>query len=358
MDAGVTATWFDSVEQAERRLPDGAHFCTCAAWARGWQRVRTERVEQFRHLLLESGAVREHVPYYLVDGSPMWSGYEDDAGVPPVWRGPVVYSSTVYGEYGGAGGGTPEHLARAVDLGLAQTSRWGAGALVFTNLTTEMVRRWLRVRPEGVPVQLDRAHTASLRGGEQAFLRGIRSKVRREFIRQWQRAGEAGLRLRVLPGREMLPELDAFTDLASAAAQRHGYNPYGIDIFHHLVDVPGARLLVADLDGHMAGAFYCFRYGDRFYLATGGLDYDRVRELNTYAFLMYESMRHGIATGADVLDPGRGNFRYKERHGFTGTDLWALTYLTESDPVTTAALERMGKGIDEFIARKSRPHAG
>jgi hypothetical protein len=355
---GVTARWLRSAHSAPAEIFDGRYFSTTVAWVRAWEEVRTERVLDHRHLALEGGPIAELVPYFLIDHSPQWLSFEDDSGVHGVWTGPVAYSSTLYGEYGGAGGSCPEYIARAVDLGLEQAGRWGAEALVFANLTPAEVPSWSAVRPAGFPVLLDRAYAAPLGGSEDAFLSAMRGKVRRELVRQWRRAGDAGVRLRVLPGREMLPRLDEFTELAGAASSKHGVNIYGVEMFRNLVSVPGAVLLVAEYRGRMAGAFYCFLHRGRFSMSSGGLDYGVLRELNTYGFLMYESLRYAASHGADVVDPGRGNFAYKERHGFRGTDLWSLVFLTEPRPGLVAKLARMSIGVSEHMVRNGRADDG
>lgn len=355
MSGLVTARWVPSAASVPAAVFDGRYFCTSVAWTRAWESVRTERVLASRHLALEGAGAAELVPYYLVGHSPLWRSYENDAGLPPVWTRPVVYSGTLYGARGGAGGGSRAHLARAVDLGLEQAARWDAEALVFANLTGDEVGAWSAVRPDGVPVLLDRAYAARVGGSEAAFLAALPGKARREFVRQWRRASDAGVRLRVLSGEEMLPRLEEFTALAIEAAEKHGLNLYGADMFRNLVQVPGAVLLVAEHEGTMAGAFYCFLYRGRFSMVTGGIDYARLRELNTYAFLVYESLRHAVAHDAGIIDPGRGNFAYKRRHGFRGTDLWALVYPVGSRPDLADTLGRMSKNIRELIALTAGP---
>lgn len=346
----VRSRWVGSAASVPAGAFDGRYFCTTVAWTQAWEGVRTERVREFRHLALEGGPVPELVPYYLVDHSPVWRGYEETAGVPPIWSGPVVYSSTVYGVHGGAGGSSAAYRARAVDMGLEQAERWGAEALVFSNLDGDEVDAWSAVRPSGSAVLLDRAYEARVGGSESAFLRRMRPKVRRELVRQWRRAMDSGVRLRALTGTQMPPHLDEFTRLAIDSSEKHTDNIYGPEMFRNLTSVPGAVLLAAEHQGRMVGAFYCFLYRRQFSLVIAGLDYEKLRELNTYAFLMYESLRYAVANDAEIINAGRCNYAYKERHGFQGTDVWALVYLTGSRPEIADALERMNKGMHEYIA--------
>jgi len=349
----VTSRWVESAVQVSAESFDGEYFCTTVAWTRAWENIRSEHVTAARHLALEGGPVSELVPYFLVDHSPLWSVYEETAGVSPIWTGPVVYSSTIYGEHGGIGGSSPEYRALAVDLGLEQTARWGAEALVFTNLTPADLEAWSDVRPAGVPVILDKKYAAPVGGSHEAFLSRMRGKTRREFVRQWRRAVDSGVRLRIAHGAEVMRYVDEFTALAVDAAEKHGDNLYGVDQVSSVIDVPGTVLLVAEHDGRMVGAFYGFLYRGRLALVIAGIDFDRLTELNIYGFLMYESLSYAVAQGAEVLDVGRCNFQYKERHGFRGTQLWGLAYFPEDRPDLRAALELMDKGMQEYIARKS-----
>lgn len=349
----VTSRWVESATQVPEEPFDGKYFCTTVAWTRAWENIRSEPVRAARHLALEGGPVSELVPYFLVDHSPLWSVYEETAGVEPIWTGPVVYSSTIYGEHGGIGGSSPEYRALAVDLGLEQTARWGAEALVFTNLTPAEVEAWSEVRPAGVPVIVDKKYEAPLGGSEEAFLARMRGKTRREFVRQWRRAVDSGVRLRIAHGAEVMRYADEFTALAVDAAEKHGDNLYGADQVSCVIDVPGAVLLVAEHEGRMVGAFYGFLYRGRLAMVIAGIDFDRLTELNIYGFLMYETLRYAVAQGAEIFDVGRCNFQYKERHGFRGTELWGLAYFPEERPDLRMGLELMDKGMQEYIARKS-----
>ncbi|MEV0899222.1 GNAT family N-acetyltransferase [Actinoplanes sp. NPDC049802] len=353
MSDTVRSRWADSAAAVPAGTFDGRHFCTTVGWARAWEGVYTERIRAFRHLILEGGAESELVPFYLVDHSPIWRDYEDVAGVPGVFSGPVVFSSTVYGVHGGAGGSSAAYRACTVDLGLEQAERWGAEALVLANLTGDELEAWTAVRPSGQAVLLDQAYEAPVGGSEAAFLGRMTSKVRRELGRQWRRAAESGVQIKILTGIEMTPALDEFTALAIESSEKHTDNIYGPEMFRNLAAAPGAVLLVAEHEGRMVGAFYCFLYRGELSLVIAGLNNDRLHELNTYAFLVYESVRYAVAHEAAVINVGRCNYAWKERHAFRGCDVWALVYLVGSRPDTAEALERMNKGIHEYLAQNS-----
>jgi hypothetical protein len=338
----VQAHWYDRIADfpASPFPPISAeHISLTPAWAGAWEKVRTEKVRAFRHLHLSSPDRAELVSFYLVDHSPFWTENEQVVGVDPVWPGPVVYAPSPYAEYGGAGAGSPEFIGHAVDGGLRLAREWGAVALVFANLTPAVLTRWQAARPPTATVLFDVAYSAPVGGSLDAFLAAMPSRhVRKEFRRQWRRGRDAGLKVRVLPGTEMVPVLADFTALTVETSASHGYNMYGQDLFHAVAEIPGAVMLAAEHDDTLVGGFLCFRFRNRMYTWTAGLDYQRLRELNTYGSLLYEAVSYAAETGARVIDIGRSNHGYKRRMGFTGEDLYVCAYLTRPDPELELAL--------------------
>lgn len=282
-------------------------------------------------------------PFYLIDGSPAWAAFEAEAGVGDIWAGrPVVYAPSPYATYGLDVASRAE-IRTVVAHGLAWARETGAVAVVFPGLRHP--RAWAEVE-SGIAVRTTGSHQAPVRGSVAAFQASIGSgRARKEFGRQWRRASEAGLRLAVLNGDEMTPLLPAFTRLAGAAAARHGVALYGLDVFRAVARVPGAMLLAAEHGRELAGAFLCLRHGSTLYLWAAGLDYTTLPELHTYRWLFAESIAHAAATGATVVDAGRGNYLVKRRLGFTQVPLYSVCYLTSPDPGLAASLAEMGRRI-------------
>ncbi len=339
----MAARWF-SVDQ----VPDwpAPHPFGSRAWALEWQHVRTEPVRAAR--VLHAGRVM--APFYLIDGSPAWTAFEAEAGVGDVWSGrPVVYGPSPYATYG-LDLTSPAEITTFVQHGLAWAREAGAVAAVFPGLRHPRV--WTEVAG-GIAVRTTGSHEGPVRGSVAAFQASIGSgRARKEFGRQWRRANEAGLRLAVLHGDEMTPILPAFTRLAGAAAARHGVALYGLDVFRAVAKVPGAVLLAAEHGRDLAGGFLCLRHGCRLYLWAAGLDYAMLPELHTYSWLMTESVAHAAATGAAVVDAGRGNYLVKRRLGFTQVPLYSVCHLTSPDPGRAEALADMGRLIE---ARSAAP---
>jgi len=333
----VTATWLFS---AAELLPvnEAWHVTTSPAWAAAWARVRTEVIRSTRILHLRDGHRSDAVWCYLVEKSPYWTRHEREAGVGPVWPGPVLYAGcSCYALYGGAGGASDSMVAAAVDHGLDLARRWQACALVFPNLPPALFHRWHTVRPPSEAVLLDYAYS----GGVDDFLAAIPAGVRSELGRQRRRASDAGLRVRAVSGSHLRWVVDDFTRLATATAERHGYNFLGRDIIEATRTVPGAVLLAAEHEGELVGGILCFRYGTHLYSWLTGVDYRRLRTLNTYAALLGARVEYAEETGATVLHAGRGNHADHRRLGLTGVPLQACVYLTRPDPDLQARLSNL-----------------
>jgi len=308
------------------------------AWMLAWRQVRTEPVHEARFLRAEPVTA----PFYLVTDSPAWSAFEAEAGMDRVWPGRVIFCPSPYATYG-LHVTSPEQIRAIVAHGLAWAREAGAVAAVFPGLRDPGT--WLDAAG-GIAVRTTGSHEAPVRGSVDAFQGAIHSqKGRREFGRQWRRGTDAGLRLAVRHGAEMLPVLPVFTKLARAAAERHGVALYDMDVFRAVAQVPGAVLLAAEHGRDVAGAFLALRHDHALYLWAAGLDYNSMHDLHTYSWLFTESVKYAAANGLIMIDAGRGNYLVKRRMGFTQVPLYALCYLSSPDPALAAALTEMSRRI-------------
>lgn len=228
----------------------------------------------------------------------------------------MVFAGTSYGEYGGAGSAGAGTIRYAVSAGVGLVREWGAQALVVPGLTTDLAHRWTAAARPDAELFFDLAHVAPVHGSLDGFLDTVPSaKHAREMRRQRRRGLEQGLRFGRLHGRDMLPLLPRFTDLAEAAAVKNGGSLYGADIFTAVAGIPGAVLLAAEHDGDHVGGFLCFHYRDCLYLWAAGIDYTRLRTLHTYTGLVLASQQAG---------------RGRERAGIGSAVEWARAGLDEA----------------------------
>jgi len=342
------SSWHDRLPSATGSVP---HVFDSEAWLSAWERSDAERLLSRRYLQLDSPHPGGPVtPFYLVADSPMWHAYETDAGVDPVWSSPVVTTPSLYSFYG-FNAATTEQAGLIVDRGLDQARQWGAAALVIGNLEPEVATEWAALRTPTAAMMLDKTYRADLSGGLEGHLAAMSGNARRGFARGWRRSVRRGVTLSILEGAAMVPRLGEMAALARDTSLRHGPSLYTLETFTQLSRVPGAALLVAEHDGEMVGAFLGFVHGESIYMWACGYDYARRAELGTYSFLLYESIGYAVRKGCRCIEVGRGNFKFKERHGFTPVELWSLIYLLPGadHDALRARLLLIERGLRAFI---------
>ncbi|MFG3156740.1 GNAT family N-acetyltransferase [Streptomyces sp. NPDC048219] len=350
----VKSSWHSSVAAlpAVHRAATPFHS---REWAAAWQMVRTELVRGRHHLFLQDGTRQHRMSFYQVSDSPLWRAMEGDAGVTrPTFEADVLYGPSIYGEYGGLPGAPVPVLAETVDRGRHLARELGTEALVIANIPPAERSLWREARTPDAEVVLSWAHRARVGSSVEEFIANFpsSSEAGREFRRQHQRGTDAGITLKVARGTELLPYLPQFTAQARATSERHGPALYGADMLTPLTRVPGAVGLLAEhADGTLAGGFFAFRYGSALYLWAPAIHQARESDLHTYGWLMYESVQYAIATGASVLDAGRGNYAYKARLGMLPVALTSAVYLTRPNPHLISRLGALHTGLNQHVLR-------
>ncbi|MER5985641.1 GNAT family N-acetyltransferase [Streptomyces sp. NPDC001787] len=349
----LNSSWHSSVASlpAERRAATPFHS---REWAAAWQTVRTELVRGRHHLFIQDGPRQHRMSFYQVSNSPLWRAMEGQAGAArPTFEADVLYGPSIYGEYGGLPGATVSVLTETVDRSRALAHDLGTEAVVIANIPPAERTLWREARPPDAEVVLYWAHRAQVGASVDEFIANFpSSRTGREFRRQHRRGNEAGLTLRIAKGADLLPRLGEFTAQARATNERHSPALYGADMLAPLTRVPGAVALLAEYsDGTLAGGFFCFRYGSALYLWTAAIDQTRETDLHTYGWLMYESVRFAAATGASVLDAGRGNYAYKASLGMLPVALTSAVYLTRPNPHLVSRLGALHTGLNQHVLR-------
>ncbi|MGW0538315.1 GNAT family N-acetyltransferase [Streptomyces sp. NPDC003032] len=349
----VNSSWHSSVAAlpAERRPATPFHS---REWAAVWQSVRTEQVRGRHHLFLQDGPRQHRMSFYQVADSPLWRAMEGDAGVTrPTFDAEVLYSPSIYGEYGGLPGATVPVLAEAVDRGRALARELATEALVIANIPPAERTLWREASTPDAEVVLAWAHRARVGASVEEFIANFPfEQTGREFCEQHRQGTDAGLILKIARGSELLAHLPEFTAQARSTSELHGPALYGSDMFTPLTRVPGAVALLAEHhDGALAGGFFCFRYGSALYVWATAIDRSGKDALHTYDWLMYESVKYAAATGAHVLDTGRGNYAYKARLGMLPVALTSAVYLARPNPHPVSRLGALHTGLNQHVLR-------
>lgn len=327
-------TWYDSPQ-----------------WQAAWAQTTVEHRRHSEQFQVSLGGQPQTLSHYVVTGSPFWSGYETDAGVPPVFDGPIVTLPSLYSVFG------PSHLAisesavsEVVKRALSDARRHDAEALLVTNLTAAAADRWAQIRPPGVRVRLDIAYFADVSGGINMVLPGVPRRKRTDWRRRWRRATERGVRLVDLSGPLATASLPEVLRLSNASAIKHGIAPlYDLTSLQCLASLPQARVFLAEYESRALAAFLAFEHQGVLHLWAGGIDYTRLAEFSPYLFLLYELITLAPARGWRRLEFGRGNYEFKRQYGFTGVELWTLCY-----PATPDAGARLAERLGEMHHQLTR----
>jgi hypothetical protein len=340
----------------ERPPVDAAATCLydSTGWLATWETIELERRRRTAYIGTEApdrpGC--SILPLYEVTMSPFWTGYEVQVGLVGALGNPIVFAGSPYSMYSKRGPVPPQLVHGARALAMEWIESGPAEVLVAPNLTDAGVADWVQAagRPVGT-VLLERTFSCDLSDDFSAHLARLDSKLRRDVERRLRRSHERGLRVRMLDGpsaRELVGEALPLTVVSSEKNDWPAL--FDAQALHGLLSVPGAMMAVAQVDDRLVGAFFAFRRGDEMTFMCGGVDYATLPELSTYVALMYRSTEWAFEHGIRRIEWGRDNYRFKERHGLTGTDLWALVYAPRPRPELRRALEHMHTELSAYIA--------
>jgi len=249
----------------------------------------------------------------------------------------------------------PPALARGAH---ATAMEWIAGGaaevLVVPNLTAEGAADWVAAAgPPVGTVLLERTYSCELAGdfGDHlAWLDGLNHKLRRDVERRMRRAAERGLRVRVAEGADAHALVPAAYPLTVSTSDKNDWPAlFDEQALHGMLRVPGAMMLAGEVGDRLVGAFFAFRRGTEVTFMCGGVDYATLTELSTYVTMMYLAIQWACEQGMRRIEWGRDNYRFKERHGLAGTDLWALVYAPRPRPDLSAALAGMHRVLSAYI---------
>ncbi|MGZ3144170.1 GNAT family N-acetyltransferase [Lentzea chajnantorensis] len=148
------------------------------------------------------------------------------------------------------------------------------------------------------------------------YLSRLGERARANLRRNERRAREAGVTTEVLPVASA--SLDEITPLCGRTAARFengGFYPEGT--FAKFVLALGERAHVIEVRqrGRLVAAGVCLTDATRFHTWTCGVDYSVDGNHSPYGVLFAESVRLALALGKPVLEGGRSNAVFKQRHG-------------------------------------------
>jgi hypothetical protein len=294
-------------------------------WLDAWSKSTIEQQQ-----VLHQGAPGR----YLLESSPFWLGYEVEAELPPTWDRPLLTIGSVYSVYGPTFlTADPTAVADLVDDARAQAADLDtAGAMVF-NLPDADARKWAAVREPDAVIRLDMSYYRVPGVGKDPVMGDTKQHPRSEWRRRWRRATEKGVRL-VEEFAPTAADIDRVVELTNGSAVKHGWPAlYDHATIAAVLTVPGARLIQAEWEGVVIGAFVAIEHDGKLYLWAGGTDHTVYHLVSPYPFMLYELLAQGVERGWQRLEFGRGNDDFKVRHGFDGVGLWSLWYAARPEQV-------------------------
>jgi predicted N-acyltransferase len=177
------------------------------------------------------------------------------------------------------------------------------------------------LRAAGQPLRhvMDR-FAADLRGmdGFEGYLARLGPRARANLRRNARRAAEAGVVTTVVPPDRA--DLDEVAALCGRTAARFGNTGfYPARTFGRFVRGLGgaAHVLQVRQHGRLVAAGVCLVDSQRFHTWTCGVDYDVEGNFSPYAVLFAESVALALRLGRPVLEGGRSNAVFKQRHGLS-----------------------------------------
>lgn len=266
----------------------------------------------------------------IVRDSPFWNGYQTDAGVDDVWSGPVGYLPSLYSVYGPTQLTGPAEIKAALEQAAEGVREHGAVGTLVTNLPPTSAERWRAVREPDAWIRLDIAYACDAASGIDGLFAELPGHERTEWRRRWRRAREQGVECVELHGAGLLGRLPVALELANESAVKHGIEPlYDLETFASVARIPGSRLICAERRGQTLAAFLTVEHDQVLYLWAGGISYEALRPYSPYLFLLYEILSAAPEHGWARIEFGRGNYEFKRRYGFAGTELWSLYYAAD-----------------------------
>lgn len=322
-------------------------------WLHAWENIGIEDRTRHAYVVAHSPGPggKQVLPLYVVKRSPFWHGYELQAGLSGLCDGAMVFAGSTYSMYSKRGV-VLEALVRGAHATAMDWMATGeANLLIVPNLTEEGVASWVRaLGPPAGQTLLDRTYHCELSGTFTDHLHRLDPKIRRDVTRRLRRAEERGVRVDLLEGELAHELVRAALPLTVGTTDEHGWPPlYDEATLHGLLRVRGAMMVAARAGNRLVGVFFAFRYGDEAVFLCGGVDYSTLREFSTYIVLMYRCTEWAYEQDLRRIEWGRDNYRFKERHGLTGTDLWALVYAPPGGSGPADELAQMHKTMCAYV---------
>jgi GNAT acetyltransferase-like protein len=297
----------------------GANVNYSTEFMRAYERYPIQPVHgcHYIELLDGSGAVAAFAPCF-VQGDPLGAiGLRpgEHALLSQVWH----CSDTVIA----AAGQTPAMAAAVLDAMREVAASLGLRRTGFINVAAGSPTA-AALEGAGVPgIHLDTRYWLDLAryGSEEGVLDSIKAADRREYLRHWRRAREAGV---TIVTRMAQPGEDPRKlELLEATMVRVGSPGYydAAKLAAFLGETPNARIVEVSLGSDLLALAIVFTDRTRMHAWALGYERDRPLRFSPYYLVWGTFMKLGYQLGLPVLEAGRRNGEFKMRHGLQPQDL-------------------------------------
>ena len=324
----------DDVDQAawDRVVTaSGAPVHYSLTYLRAFEKSPMTSVPAFQYLSVrDAGEVVAVLPCYLQEsGDPL--GTLRDAGIPAV-ADPALLAPTWYC-YDGRIPLLPMDRDRAdgvreavLDTVAELRAGLDAGVAGLINVAEDdplldvARRRGWDVRPLITRYQLPTTELSTF----DAYLATMSNRTAQTLRRQFRRAADAGIVVEVgVPRPDLLP---AVADLCRHTASKFGSADfYPRQAFVDFVIGLGdrARLITVALAGELLAAAVGLLDDERFHMWIAGVGVDTVGPVWPNYLLWCTDIRTGIEMGKQLIEGGRSNKVFKERHGMRELQMYS-----------------------------------
>lgn len=308
----------------------GAPVFYAHTYLAAYERDPLGRIDGFAYLVVRrrrDGSAVAAVPlYYQQDPDPLgclYAAYPEAAGAPAllshVWH---CYDGQLASVVG------PAPVLPAVLAGMREVgSQFGAPWCGLVNVDRGgLTARALRAAGQPLRHLVDRFVT-DLDGlaDLDSYLARLGERARANLRRNARRAAEAGVLARVRPVGDV--DLDEITALCARTAARFGntgFYPAGRFARFVTALVSSVQVIEVRQETRLVAAGVCLTDSERFHTWTCGVDYAVDGGFSPYAVLFAESVALALRLRLPILEGGRSNAGFKERHGLRARQLDAV----------------------------------
>jgi predicted N-acyltransferase len=222
--------------------------------------------------------------------------------------------------------GREDIVPHAIDALRATAADWGAALYGMANVdaSTPLAASLGAAGLEAVDIEIGWGLDLAVVDSFAVYLETLRSKPRRNLLRDLRNAERAGVQVRVAGADDA--DVDGFVALARATAAKYdNADYYRVGLFQAFVRALGGDMRTIELriDGRLVGSSLALIDDTRFHWWACGVDYAACPNFSPFYVSFAEVLRAAYSSGRPWFEVGRRNPTFKRRYGLTSRTLRA-----------------------------------